>query len=219
MLLEERDWDPGLKTGEQELKPDSLELMAEEWLPKAEEQELKSDTLEPKVEELQPKVGHQEPKSEGQKQRPKRQKLKAEERLSPTITLAIDTPASEAPHYTSQQLTVGLHKWLQENRRFISVRRLSVQEAAIALHTNRTTLREAVKSDTGKTLLEYVRVLQLDYACRLMKQNSKRKMESIAIDCGLSKATLYRLFKSELGITPAEYKKKIVPPKGHSKRA
>jgi len=76
-----------------------------------------------------------------------------------------------------------------------------------ALGTNRNILGDAVKTVTGKTLMEYIRSMQLEEARRQLDNHPEQTMEVIAINCGLSINTFYRLFKKHYGMSPAEYRK------------
>ena len=76
------------------------------------------------------------------------------------------------------------------------------------LATNRNTLSEAVRIVTGKTLMEYIRFLQLEETRRLFDNHSELTVEAIALDCGFkSKTTFYRLFRKHYDISPSEYRK------------
>lgn len=106
-----------------------------------------------------------------------------------------------------QLLEARLRVWLLEDKRFAKVNKQTADEAAMALQTNRTYLREAIKRATGKTLQEYIRSLQFAEAIRLLEENNSLKIETIASRCGLSHTTLYRFIKEKFHLTPSEYRK------------
>ncbi|MDR0893214.1 MAG: helix-turn-helix domain-containing protein [Mediterranea sp.] len=105
-----------------------------------------------------------------------------------------------------EELVIRLYAFLLEEQRFANLEQTSPNEAAAALQTNRTYLREAVKDVTGKTLYEFARELQLDEACRLLELNDNTKVESIALQVGLSQASFYRLFKKRYNLSPNQYR-------------
>jgi AraC-like DNA-binding protein len=113
----------------------------------------------------------------------------------------MDTRESE------QDLATRFHHWLMEERRFADSERCTPEAAVVDLATNRTYLRDAVKNVTGKTVQEYLRDMQLDEARRLIETRPDMKMEAVAIDCGLTRPTFYRLFKERYRISPTEYRK------------
>mgnify|MGYP002861059616 CR=1 FL=1 len=61
---------------------------------------------------------------------------------------------------------------------------------------------------TGKSFPAYVNSLRMAHAAELLKQHPEYKIESIALECGITVAqTFYRLFKAEFGITPSAFKR------------
>lgn len=104
-------------------------------------------------------------------------------------------------------LVARLHDYLLSgaDRSHTSINR---DELTAALATNKNTLSEAVKAVTGKTLMEYIRAMQLEEARRMLDKHFELTIEAIAYDCGFSAInTFYRLFKKQYGISPAEYRK------------
>jgi len=85
-----------------------------------------------------------------------------------------------------------------------------VDELAVNLGTNRTSLFAAVKAITGKTLQEYISVMKLNEARQLLEATTK-PLDSIIELCGFaSKSTFYRLFSEHYNMPPAEYRKVAV---------
>jgi AraC-like DNA-binding protein len=118
-----------------------------------------------------------------------------------------DGEASSEHKLWQENLVSQLSDYLLENKRFADADRINDEELAAALFTNRTSLRDAVKNVTGETLLEFVHDLQLEEARRLLESKYDWKIESIAVDCGLSMTTFYRLFQQKYHISPAQYRK------------
>lgn len=75
------------------------------------------------------------------------------------------------------------------------------------LGTNRNILGDAVKAATGKTIMDYIRSMQIEEARRQLDNQPDLTMEVIAMNCGLSINTFYRLFKKYYGMSPAEYRR------------
>ena len=62
---------------------------------------------------------------------------------------------------------------------------------------------------TGKGFPNYINSLRLEHAAKMLLENPKHTIESIANDCGIPVAqTFYRLFKAFYGVTPSAYRTK-----------
>jgi AraC-like DNA-binding protein len=109
----------------------------------------------------------------------------------------------------SHLLTMGLRAWLLEDRRFANIGKPSADEAALALQTNRTYLRKAVKAVTGRTLLGFLHDIQLEEACRLLEGEEELKMEAIAFECGMTRTTFFSLFKQKYEVSPMQYREMV----------
>lgn len=60
---------------------------------------------------------------------------------------------------------------------------------------------------TGKGFPSYINTLRLEHAAKLLLDNRKHTIESIASDCGIPVAqTFYRLFRTQYGMTPTQYR-------------
>lgn len=108
--------------------------------------------------------------------------------------------------FQQQLLVTRLHEYLITHRRFANTE-MNRDELLIPLATNRTTLSEAVKNVTGKTLMEYIQSIRVEEAKRMLDENPKLTMEAIAGECGMASRTFYRLFYNRYNITPSEYRK------------
>ena len=105
-----------------------------------------------------------------------------------------------------QQIVYRLRKYILDNQNDTKID-IDRDELAAALTTNRTTLSNAVKALTGKTLMEYVNLLRLEKARQLLDSHPKFTVEAVAEACGFTYRTFYRLFKEHYNFSPAEYRR------------
>ena len=129
-------------------------------------------------------------------------------------TQAQTTPPSPADAPAAEPLSTDRHRDLVARLKEYLLRDgnlsntdITRDELTNTLGTNRNILSEAVRVVTGKTLMEYIRVLQLEETRRLFDNHPELTVEAIAFECGFSPATLYRLFRKHYGISPSEYRK------------
>ena len=119
-----------------------------------------------------------------------------------------DTTVQPFPGNRQQrELVTRLREYLLADGNLSSID-INRDELSSALGTNRNTLSVATKVVTGKTLIEYIRIMQLEEVRKLLDTHPELTVEAIASDCGFnSLPTLYRLFRKHYGISPAEYRK------------
>ena len=78
---------------------------------------------------------------------------------------------------------------------------------------NKNYLGNKISKETNHTFKELLQMRKLNIACNLL-QNTNLSMEQISEYVGYDNhSSLFRLFKSYLGITPTEYRKRIRLPK------
>lgn len=112
-----------------------------------------------------------------------------------------------SPDKQQRELVERLHAYLMQNDNLAKVE-LNREELVIVLNTNKNTLSNAVRDVTGKTLMEYIRAVQMDQARRLLDEHPEMTIESIAFSCGFTTpSTFYRLFRKQYSFTPTDYRK------------
>lgn len=136
------------------------------------------------------------------------QRIKEQDRLQEELA-KVKAPQKESLPGNTQQhdLVIRLNEYLLVGDNLASAD-VGRDELIATLGTNRNTLSEAVKAVTGKTLMEYIRFIQLEEARRMIDNHPELTIEAIALDCGFnSRSTFYRLFQKHYSIGPAEYRK------------
>jgi AraC-like DNA-binding protein/quercetin dioxygenase-like cupin family protein len=85
-------------------------------------------------------------------------------------------------------------------------RSFGLKQFAGLCHTSPSTLAAKFKAETGQTFVEYRRRLQVEHACSLL-QHSNLPIIEVAMDCGFNDISyFYRVFRKQIGCTPAEYR-------------
>jgi len=106
-----------------------------------------------------------------------------------------------------RELIARLQKYLRTDKNFIKAE-INRDELVAALGTNKNILSDAIRVVTGKTLMEYIRNMQLEEARHMLEKHPELTIEAIAADCGFNAPnTFYRLFQKNYEISPAEYRK------------
>ena len=127
----------------------------------------------------------------------------------PHTTRHVETLLATSLHDgdTQQQLVYRLQKHILDDKNYFEFE-IDRNELVIALSTNRTTLSEAVKAVTGKTLMEYINLLRLEKAKQTLDKCPEFTVKAIAEECGFNHRTFYRLFKEHYHFSPAKYRSK-----------
>lgn len=87
---------------------------------------------------------------------------------------------------------------------------LTIEALAQEVHYSPAYLSELFKQETGQTIGKYMLQLRMEQAMELLRA-SKRSIFQIAGDVGYAEQTHFtRLFKKYTGMTPLEYRKKVV---------
>ena len=142
--------------------------------------------------------------------------IKEQDRLANKLMVLLnkteqpDTDEAMASFIGSRQqreLIARLQKYLRTDKNFIKAE-INRDELVAALGTNKNILSDAIRVVTGKTLMEYIRNMQLEEARHMLENHPELTIEAIAADCGFNAPnTFYRLFQKNYEISPAEYRK------------
>ena len=87
---------------------------------------------------------------------------------------------------------------------------ITLDEIASYAAMNPSAFCRYFKDHTGKTLKQYITDMRIGYACKLLADDRFNICE-ISIECGFESAVHFnRCFKGVTGVTPTEYRKKIL---------
>ncbi len=118
------------------------------------------------------------------------------------IAEAINDRKKRMNHETSDRVM----QYIQEHFDSPSIYADSI---ANVTHVSANTVYQIARESTGKSLGEYIESLRLQMACRLLRETDEPVTE-ILEHCGWSHpATFYRVFKSNIGVPPAQYRKQM----------
>ena len=117
-------------------------------------------------------------------------------------TVGVDAPGSE-----QKNLVMRLQEYLLSHDNLLDAE-VNRDDIISALGTNKNTLTDAVKAVTGKSPMEYMRILKVEEARKQMDAHPELTIEAVAFSCGFNiPSTFYRMFRKQYGISPAEYRK------------
>jgi len=128
------------------------------------------------------------------------------EALSTSATTPRKGKNEHLHHQQQQHLVARLRDYILADDHFMK-NDIDRHGLIAALSSNRTSLSEAVKAVTNKTLMEYINFLRLEEAKRMLDKHHEFTIEAIAEKYGFSLRTFHRLFSEHYHISPAKYRK------------
>ncbi|MDQ6418906.1 response regulator [Paenibacillus sp. LHD-117] len=88
--------------------------------------------------------------------------------------------------------------------------KISLDMLATSVNLNESYLCRIFKQDTGKSIFQYMNELKINHAVELLKGRDARVKE-VAVSVGIEDPFYFnRLFKKVVGVSPSEYRKKIL---------
>ena len=88
--------------------------------------------------------------------------------------------------------------------------RVVVSDIAMQMFVTREQLGRKLKATTGMTSSQYVTMLRMNRAKRLLRDNPEMQMIEVALKCGINDVSYFTtLFKREVGTTPAQYRNDV----------
>lgn len=119
----------------------------------------------------------------------------------------VETVGADAPGSEQKNLVMRLQEYLLSHDNLLDAE-VNRDDIISALGTNKNTLTDAVKAVTGKSPMEYMRILKVEEARKQMDAHPELTIEAVAFSCGFNiPSTFYRMFRKQYGISPAEYRK------------
>ena len=125
---------------------------------------------------------------------------KEESAVSPTKAPAQPSKPSIKPE--DELFMQKAMKFIEEH---IGDSNINIGDMADATATSRSVLHRKMKSLLGVTPLDFIREARIRKACQMLKEGAS--VNEVAYNCGFSDPKYFaKCFKSEIGITPKEYK-------------
>lgn len=85
---------------------------------------------------------------------------------------------------------------------------INIKQTAERMFTSERQLRRRITDITGMNPSSYIFKIKIDYACHLLKNDSKCSIKDVALQCGFSDLSQFsRGFKKYMGCTPMQYRK------------
>lgn len=124
---------------------------------------------------------------------------KRQENFNPQMEVA---PSEITITSLDEKLIKKAIQYVEDN---ISRSELSVEELSSELNMSRVHLYKKILSITGKTPVEFIRIIRLKRAAQFLRE-SQQTVSEIAYQTGFSNPKFFRkYFKEEFGVLPSEY--------------
>ena len=136
-------------------------------------------------------------------------KIKEQDKLNEEISLykSLEKAPQQCDNEQQRELVAKMKKLLLEKENFINHDDTIINQLIDALCTNRSYLFESVKKVTGKTALNYINLIRLEKAKKLLETTDKQ-IETIAEMSGFNSVrTFNRQFRDQFDISPTQYRK------------
>ena len=126
-------------------------------------------------------------------------------------------PAADAPSPLAdgdedeRKLFEQIHRTIVEQRLFLDPQFSREKYIRLGL-INKNETGKLLRRYAGTNLTGYINDLRLEYAIGLMAASPGLPMKAVSANAGFnSLRSFFRVFSQKYGMTPAEYKKKVIP--------
>lgn len=126
------------------------------------------------------------------------------------IIAATEIENQKFPEELLDDLMTQIDTYMTENQPYLTPG-LTVKYLGNRLSLNPRYVSQAINAKVGKNFSEYVNVYKIKYACQLFTNKEQQNLTIIDVmfQSGFStKSNFNRAFKSEMGLTPSEFKQK-----------
>jgi AraC-like DNA-binding protein len=139
---------------------------------------------------------------------------------SPDTYRLIESQAAKIRYERSRLMNVSVDRTIAEMKRLMADEELyrdsdlSLEDLAERLRMNAPQLSELLNLHVGLTFPVYVNGFRTEFAKRCLLSEPKDSILDIAFECGFnSKSTFNAAFLKATGLTPSEYRKRVLPPR------
>ncbi|MBE6259558.1 MAG: helix-turn-helix domain-containing protein [Prevotella sp.] len=125
-------------------------------------------------------------------------------------TSVVDAPDSDTSASNPNEVLMQRISRLMEQQQLYLDSDLKLSDVAAMLATNRNAISNCINSQHGCSFTQFVNTYRVEYAQKLMRQQSDIKISEVWMSSGFStERTFLRTFKQQTGMTPSNWKSKI----------